>query len=105
MKLYIVVRSDLPPGLQTAQSCHALSEFAQEHPELYKEWKRDNNLVVLASPGKDALAKLAYDMTNRGVAFSMFTEPDLGGELTAICIEPKGGRYLSTLPLALRQAA
>ena len=106
MKLYVVVRSDLAPGLQIAQSGHALVAFQHEHASTYEEWHRSsNNLVCLSVKGKGELAKLAYDLTCRGVEVSLFREPDLGDEPTAIAVAPSGGKMLSTLPLALRQAA
>ena len=38
----------MPPGLQLAQACHALREFAAVHPEADAAWhKGPNNLVVL----------------------------------------------------------
>lgn len=61
--------------------------------------------MVLNAPNKEELAKLAYDLTNVGVPVSLFKEPDLGDELTAIAVAPAGARHLSCLPLALRQAA
>jgi peptidyl-tRNA hydrolase len=104
-KLYVVVRSDLPAGLQAAQSCHAMRLFAAEHEDVEREWfASSNNLVVLCKSSEEELAKLA---SNLEVAFavSRFYEPDLDNELTAICVEPGAGRLLSTLPLALRAAA
>ena len=105
-KLYVVVRSDLAAGLQLAQTGHALVAFQHEHGPVYDEWYRtSNNLVVLSAPNKEELAKLAYDLTCRGIRVAMFREPDLGDELTAIACEPAAGRLLSNLPLAGRQAA
>ena len=106
MKMYVVVRADLSPGLQVAQSCHALRLFVDEHPEVDQAWYRSsNNLVVLQSSSKEELAKLAYELTKAGVEVSLFREPDLGDELTAVAVSPTGAKYLSNLPLALRQAA
>jgi peptidyl-tRNA hydrolase len=105
-KLYIVARADLPPGLQFAQGCHALRLFVAEHSEVDKRWyETSNNLVVLSVPDKHALAKLAYDLTVQGIEVSTFREPDLDNELTAIAAGPSAQRHLSTLPLAMRQAA
>jgi len=103
MKMYVVVRSDLSAGMQIAQSCHALRLFADEHPESDRTWyEQSNNLVVLSVSSKEDLAKLAYDMTNLGIEVSSFREPDLQNDLTAIAIEPAGGRHLSKLPLAMK---
>ena len=105
-KLFVIVRADLLPGLQLAQSGHAIVAFQHSYSAEYEEWHRtSNNLVVLAAKNKEELAKLAYDLTCKGVNVACFSEPDLGDELTAISVGPAGHRYLSTLPLALKQAA
>jgi peptidyl-tRNA hydrolase len=106
MKLYIVVRNDLAPGLQLAQAVHAKELFSHEHPEVNTDWyERSNNIVVLQVENKEELAKIAYGLSKQGLAVCMFKEPDLNDELTAIAAEPGAGTSLSSLPLALRQAA
>jgi hypothetical protein len=37
-KLYIITRSDLPPGARCAQSCHALRAFVEAHPVVDRSW-------------------------------------------------------------------
>ncbi len=103
MKLYIVVRNDLAPGLQAAQAVHAKELFTHEHSELNAEWyEKSNNIVLLQVPSKEELVALAYRMTTQSIQTSLFREPDLGNEPTAIAVGPDGARLLSTLPLALR---
>ena len=105
-KLFVVVRADLQPGLQLAQSGHAIVAFQSLYPRIFDEWRtRSNNLVCLAAHTKEELAKLADDLACKGVDVACFCEPDLGDELTSICVAPAGQRHLSSLPLALRQAA
>jgi hypothetical protein len=104
-RMYVVVRSDLPVGLQAAQALHALREFAANYPEIEKQWhETSNTIVILAVPDEAALAALAEDLRGTGHlppwSFSEFREPDLGNSLTAICVEPDGGRKLRYLPLA-----
>ncbi len=106
MKLYIVVRNDLAPGLQIPQAVHAKELFSHDHPETNTEWyEKSNNIVVLQAEGKEHLAKIAYDLNNNGVRVSLFREPDINDELTAIAVAPSGAKHLSCLPLALKQAA
>lgn len=61
--------------------------------------------MVLGAHDKEELAKIAYGLSKQGLAVSMFKEPDLNDELTAIAAEPGAGKSLSCFPLALRQAA
>ncbi len=101
-KLYVITRSDLPPGLQIAQSCHALQTFNDQHPDAAKVW--EGNLVVLTTKDAEALAQLATDL-GRQHLLVCFHEPDLGGALTAIAVAGEAAPLLSALPLALRGAA
>ena len=105
-RLYAVVRADLPPGAQAVQSAHALREFAEQYPEIEKAWHAGSNtLAVLAVPSEPALATLVSVLREQGIALAEFREPDLGNALTAICVEPRAGRLLRDLPLALSSAA
>lgn len=100
-KLYIVVRADLPPGMQIAQACHALRQFTSVHSEIDRAWyEGSNNLVVLQVPGEDEL----FDLLARAgeIPITSFREPDLDDDVTAIAIGPQGSGLVSQLPLALR---
>ncbi len=104
-RLYVVTREDLPPGLQLAQSCHAVSQFSDNYPELYREWLHGaNNIVCLAVPDEPALQALIGRAREKSPT-SFFIEPDLGGELTAIALGDAAKRLVSRLPLALREVA
>ena len=99
-KLYIVVRSDLLPGPQLAQTAHAAIQFTLENYELVKNWNADsNNLAVLAAHDEASLAELLeLDAVKTPVR-----EPDLQDALTAIAFGPEARRSLSWLPLAPRR--
>jgi len=102
MKLYIVSRQDLPPGAQCAQSVHAAFAFAQEHPELTRDWHlNSNNIVILAVRHEQDLTLLLERARLEGVEFSAFREPDLDDALTALAIAPRGKKLVSKIPLAL----
>lgn len=102
-KLYVVVRSDLHPGAQCAQSVHAALLFAHEHAELEAEWhEQSKNLVVLGAADEAHLRSLASKAAERGFATSEFHEPDFDDALTAVGFEYAAWRMLSSLPKALR---
>jgi len=104
-RLYVVVRADLPPGSQAVQAAHAMREFAADYPEIEKAWhEKSNTVAMLSVPDEAALVELLESLS-AALHFTPFREPDLGGSLTAICVEPKGGRTLRHLPLALRTEA
>lgn len=95
MRLYVVVRADLPPGLQCAQACHVARAF-RDAPS------HDENLIVLEAPNEEALRSLLLQ-AGPTASCAAFSEPDLGWQLTAIALSgPKVPELVSSLPLALR---
>lgn len=105
-KLFIITRQDLAPGYQVAQSCHALRQFAFEYPEIDSAWfQRSNYLACLSAKNEDELLKLIDRAVKRGVRFSIFFEPDLDYEITAVALEPglESKRLCSNYGLALRE--
>ena len=104
-KLFIVVRSDLAPGDRCAQSCHALGAFAIRHPDEARTWFWDsNNLVVLECVDEAALRELVVLARRHGVPYALFSEPDLSCAATACAFGNGMRRFLSSLPLAFREA-
>jgi hypothetical protein len=55
--------------------------------------------VVLSAPDEASLTEL--HRAAAGYARSAFHEPDFGGALTAVALEPAAHRLVSHLPLAL----
>ena len=101
--MYVVVRSDLSPGLQIAQASHAAFGLFSQMPLLVERWHRDSNtLVVVSVPDEAALRHLRAISPVK--SFSMI-EPDLGHQMTAVALAPLPGaqRLCANLPLALRQ--
>lgn len=105
-KLYVIVRSELAPGLACAQAVHAARLFLEEHPIAEREWYEcSSNLAILEAPDECAIESLATKADSVGVHTARFREPDLGGSLTAIAISPEGKKLVRHLPLALSSAA
>jgi peptidyl-tRNA hydrolase len=87
--LYIVVRSDLKPGQQLAQSVHAMRQFTEEWPQLDRRWfDMSNTVVILGAKDEPALEELLLKAKDYGLATSEFREPDLDLSLTAITLQP-----------------
>lgn len=98
-RLYVVGRTDLPPGLRAAQLVHAARVFAAEHTELERDWyETSNNLVLLEVPDEQALHELARKAD--GVPVSLNREPDLGDQVTAIALGHGAKRLVRHLPCA-----
>jgi hypothetical protein len=94
-----VTRADLPPGAQAAQAAHAALMFAACHPGT---GAADGVLVVLAAAGELELCRLAEDAARGGYLTATWTEPDLGGQVTAVAVYD-AARLCARFPLALRE--
>jgi hypothetical protein len=57
--------------------------------------------VLLAAEDELALGRILADAAGTGLRVAPFHEPDLGGALTAVAIEPAGFRLVARLPLTL----
>jgi hypothetical protein len=104
-KLILITRKDLSPAQQAVQSAHALREWVDEHPKQDEDWHRiSNTIALLAVEDEPRLQRLWEMAVDAGVKASGFLEPDLGGALTALALEPGPGsrRLTRGLPLALR---
>lgn len=104
--MYIVVRADLPPGLQVAQAVHAAFLFAHLFPDTTRKWLEGSNIdVILSVPDEAALTELAITARCAGVLSASMTEPDIGNQLTALALGVDAGaqRLCANLPLALRE--
>lgn len=103
-RLYVVTRSNLPPGAQLAQSCHAVSAFAARFPAEHRAWhEHGQNLVVLSVADESKLGGLLDAIEDvDGIECAPFFEPDFADALTAFAVCGEAARRLSSLPLALR---
>ena len=105
-KFVVVTRQDLKPGEQLAQSNHASIQFQHEHPIISKDWLQNSNyIVILAAKDEQDLLRILEKTRNAGLQSSVFTEPDLDNQVTAISIEPSlmPQKICSNLPLALKE--
>ncbi len=104
-KLYLVTRRDISPGYQAVQACHAMRQFTEDHPEVDKEWfKVSNYLCLLSCKNEAELYALVCKAKELGIKVSVFREPDIENEITAIALSPgeKTKELCSKLKLALR---
>ena len=88
------------------QSIHALREFVNDHPDIDREWySKSNYLGLLSVRDEYCLRELVSKACQFGIRCSVFREPDIGNQITAIALEPgpKTKRLCSRLPLALQE--
>lgn len=101
----MVTRSDLPAGAQVAQSCHAAFHFSREHSEITEHWMKCSDYIAcLAAKNEIDLVKLIKRAEEKGIKYSVFREPDLNNELTAVALEPglASKKLCSNFGLALK---
>ena len=102
-KLIVVIRKDLEPGYQIAQSGHALAQFMLEHPDRAIQWN-NNFLICLSIENEEKLHNLYTKLQKQGIAVSAFCEPDIDHQMTSIAFEGTkvASKLTSSLPLALK---
>jgi hypothetical protein len=103
--LIVVTREDMTPGYQLVQSLHSIVEFIFEHPDVSNQWKvSSNSLVGLSVKNEEQLKLLIEKLIKRNIKYSVFREPDIQDQITAIAIEPtmEARKLCSYIPLALK---
>ncbi len=103
-RLYVLTRNDLGLAYQAVQGAHAVAQFMLDHPN--NEWK-NGYLIFLAVDNEDDLKEWrghlqfendeVYD-DRKKVPFSLFYEPDLDDQLTAIAVYTTGNKF-KNLPI------
>lgn len=88
-KLVTITRKDLSDGYKAVQSTHAAINFIFEHPSRAGPWfKNSNYLVELEAEDEEELISLVIKSERRGIKYTVFQEPDIGNQITAIALEP-----------------
>lgn len=75
-----------------------------DFPKIDSVWYNVSNyLCLLSVRNENDLMFLIQDLKDKNIKFSVFREPDIGDQVTAIAIEPgtKSKRICSKLSLAL----
>ncbi len=91
-KLYVVVRADLPVGLQASQAVHAAQEFVLTQPRVARAWRAASNTVVLVTvPDVAGLERVRSAAADARVPVAAFEDIDLAPTLTALALGPAPG--------------
>lgn len=85
----MVTRQDLSPGYRAVQSTHAAINFIFENPSRAGPWFRDSNyLVLLEVLNEKQLKLLSRKCEELRIVHTVFREPDIGNQVTAVALEP-----------------
>ena len=102
----MITRQDLAKGYQAVQSIHAAIQFGMEHPDVHRFWfDKSNYLGLLSVANEYELGRLIEKAIEYGIKFSIFREPDIDNQITAIALSPgpKSKKLCSNLKLALSE--
>jgi len=83
---------------------HAAIEFIFQYPDISKEWHLISDYLALLSVDSEKdLLSLIEKAKNFDIKYSVFREPDIENQITAIALEPgnKTKSLCKKLPLAL----
>lgn len=84
------------------QSAHVAIDFQHEHPQEAAQWQtKSNYLALLTVADEEALIKLISKALLIGIKYTLFREPDLNNEITAVAFEPsdRARKLTSSCPL------
>lgn len=80
-KMYVLIRSDLDRPYQAVQAGHAVAEYLIRNPSC--KWK-NGTLVYLHVKNEEDLYKWGAKLDCKEIPYSVFVEPDIGNQKTAL---------------------
>jgi hypothetical protein len=96
---------DLSISQQSVQSAHSSIDFQHQYPIVAKDWNQNSNYLVFLSV-KDESELICYinKFANANLKYTIFREPDIDNQITAITVEPseKSRKLTSNLPLLFK---
>ena len=89
-------------GYQATMACHAAIDFQHEYPAESTEWHNSSNyLAILTVKDEQELIDLMVKVSLRSIKYTIFREPDLNNQITAVALEASNEtrKVTSSLPL------
>ena len=88
-KMYVLARLDLNEKYQIVQGSHAVCKYALEHYDLFKQWNNET-IVYLGVRNLIALREWNVNLAKKNKIYSVWREPDLDNQETAIACYDDG---------------
>ena len=88
-KMYVLVRKDLAETFRVVQGSHAVCKYALEHYDQFKLWNNET-IVYLGVWNLIDLREWNIKLVKANKVFSIFREPDLDHQETAIACYDDG---------------
>lgn len=101
----VVTRQDMTSGYKAVQSTHAAINFIFEHYGRASPWfTSSNTLVQLELKDEKQLKLLIQKCEQLQLYYTVFREPDIGNQITAVAIEPSlvTQKLVSKIPLLFK---
>ena len=95
----------MPIAHRAVQGAHALDCFSIEYSDIHKTWhNQSQHLAIVSVKDRESLFALIAKLESKGINITIFREPDMGNDTTAIAVEPteRAKKALSNLPLAFQ---
>ena len=96
--MYVLVRKDLDVTYRCVQGAHALAKYAIEYDQNFYEWDNET-IVFLCVRNEFELSKYILKAWDHAIPVSVFKEPDMGNQDTALACYCSGDIF-KRLPLA-----
>jgi hypothetical protein len=72
-----------------AQTAHCAFQFAQDYPQITSQWIRQSNYICILEVENEAvLSNLIEGAAEQDIRFSIFREPDIDNQITAVALMP-----------------
>ncbi len=85
-RIYTLTRADLSIGQKSVQSAHALAQYLIDYnPHIEFEWN-NGSIINLELGNEKSLKRWIKKLEGMNIKYSLFKEPDLNYEITAIAI-------------------
>jgi 7-keto-8-aminopelargonate synthetase-like enzyme len=89
-RIYTITRADLSIGQKATQSNHASTQYLIDHaPHLSGEWN-NGSIICLELGNEKSLKKWLKKLEEKGIKTSLFREPDMEHQITAIAALHEG---------------
>jgi hypothetical protein len=82
----VLIRTDLSVEQQLVQAVHAAYEAGKKDPS-----QAIHSTVICAVPDEASLLHAEERLKRHGISSTIFREPDIGNQATALCSEPISG--------------
>ena len=89
-KMYVLIRKNLSKSQQAVQGGHAVAEYILNNPECV--WS-NGTLVYLAVKDEEELISWSNILKSENINYSLFREPDIGNQITAIATVYNGDLF------------